>query len=212
MPVATAPTLWVSTSNPTHRVESSLSNEEALAICREMKSNDFAQKISTAPQLSHNMMVWAHILANKQIANEKTQKPAVKLGDFEGIQALFNNATSALKRPKIRLRVDNHPITLYVAGERSKYAGSIMVNSGSREDNVWYGSISTDGVFHPSKNCFEALTEMLQKFAEEPVAVAREYGQSTGQCCFCGLTLTDDRSVKVGYGPICSSNWGLPWG
>ena len=40
-------------------------------------------------------------------------------------------------------------------------------------------------------------------------------GHLTTYCCFCGRHLTDDgenRSVEVGYGPVCGPKNGLPWG
>lgn len=40
-------------------------------------------------------------------------------------------------------------------------------------------------------------------------------GWTTHHCCFCGIELTDEgenRSVEVGYGPVCAENNGLPWG
>lgn len=30
------------------------------------------------------------------------------------------------------------------------------------------------------------------------------------RCSFCGLALTDEGSVEVGYGPVCAKRWGLP--
>jgi hypothetical protein len=44
--------------------------------------------------------------------------------------------------------------------------------------------------------------------AEEAAA----FGRATGCCVFCARELTDDRSVEVGYGPVCAANNELPWG
>ena len=44
--------------------------------------------------------------------------------------------------------------------------------------------------------------------AEQAAAI----GHLTHHCCFCSLELTDGRSIDVGYGPVCASNNGLPWG
>jgi Family of unknown function (DUF6011) len=44
--------------------------------------------------------------------------------------------------------------------------------------------------------------------AEEAAA----FGKDTGHCCACARTLTDDRSVSVGYGPVCAAKYGWPWG
>ena len=41
---------------------------------------------------------------------------------------------------------------------------------------------------------------------------ASEFGHAHGHCVFCALELTDERSVAVGYGQVCASKRGLPWG
>jgi hypothetical protein len=41
---------------------------------------------------------------------------------------------------------------------------------------------------------------------------AAEYGKLTGHCIACCRALTDDRSVTVGYGPVCANRYGWPWG
>jgi len=44
---------------------------------------------------------------------------------------------------------------------------------------------------------------------------AASFGHEFHACVFCATPLTDDgdnRSVVVGYGPICAKRYGLPWG
>ena len=41
---------------------------------------------------------------------------------------------------------------------------------------------------------------------------AKRFGDLYGQCVFCGLKLTDERSITAGYGPKCAENRSLPWG
>lgn len=41
---------------------------------------------------------------------------------------------------------------------------------------------------------------------------ASNHGHTYGQCVFCFLELTDERSVDVGYGQICAGKHNLPWG
>lgn len=43
-------------------------------------------------------------------------------------------------------------------------------------------------------------------------AEAKAFGVATSKCVFCALALTDGRSTEVGYGPVCATNNGLPWG
>ncbi len=41
---------------------------------------------------------------------------------------------------------------------------------------------------------------------------AAAFGKITGTCIACALTLTDERSLDVGYGPVCAKRWDWPWG
>jgi len=41
---------------------------------------------------------------------------------------------------------------------------------------------------------------------------AAKFGRLWGSCVFCSRMLTDERSVAVGYGPVCAEHNGLPWG
>jgi hypothetical protein len=142
-------------------------------------------------------------------------RETVELGSLEGINALFNRASAALKRPAIVLEADNTPIRLSVAGPDARVPGSINVTSnGSFEDRTWFGRILADGRFEVSPRVTPpaSLIATLKRFASEPALVAAEYGRKTGSCCFCARELTDGRSVSVGYGPVCAERYGLPWG
>jgi len=55
---------------------------------------------------------------------------------------------------------------------------------------------------------FHVMHELAFNFEQK----AREHGKTTGNCCFCGIELTDPRSLAAGYGPICAGNYNLPWG
>ena len=52
------------------------------------------------------------------------------------------------------------------------------------------------------------LSELTKVTAEQAAA----FGHLTGNCVFCDRELTDERSISVGYGPVCAKNHGLPWG
>lgn len=44
------------------------------------------------------------------------------------------------------------------------------------------------------------------------VEEAAAFGQLYGICMYCWSELTDERSIEVGYGPVCADKRGLPWG
>ena len=41
---------------------------------------------------------------------------------------------------------------------------------------------------------------------------AADLGKKYGFCMYCGHLLTTDESLTAGYGPVCASSYGLPWG
>ncbi len=55
------------------------------------------------------------------------------------------------------------------------------------------------------------LITLLDEFCENPKKVAILHGQLTGNCCFCSLVLSDPKSLKLGYGPICAGHYRLPY-
>lgn len=126
---------------------------------------------------------------------------------------MFDEAAKAIKYPKLKnLHVEGRVLTLYRTGEKSKYPGSISVNTA---EGVWLGNITRQGTFWNARGCPDWVTGILQQLADNPEAIASLHGKQTGKCCFCSRLLTDDRkgySVDVGYGPWCARRFGLKWG
>ena len=74
------------------------------------------------------------------------------------------------------------------------------------------GKVTTNGNFAFTPGCSERVINYIKNFSNDPVGIAAAYGRRTGNCCFCARRLTDERSVTVGYGPICANKFNLPWG
>lgn len=92
-------------------------------------------------------------------------------------------------------------------------AGAINVTDGRPYGaSTWYGRITTEGRFEMSGNCDDFVREEIEEMADDPVEACGTFGRTSGNCCFCAQTLTDERSKSVGYGPICAGKFGLPWG
>jgi len=143
-------------------------------------------------------------------------KPAVSVGSFSGVIALFNAAKAHLKYPKITLVCEGKKIILSVAGSGSKTPGSVNVaGEGQYPNRVWYGRVSPEGAWVPSNSgaaIQTALTSLLKEFGENPAGVAKAHGKLTGNCCFCNKVLgkgEDKRSIGVGFGPVCAEHYGL---
>jgi len=190
--------------------------------------------IKKRKKLRGDQVIWGHILVVEYEAKEEAKKnpqpqaPKHIVGDMKKIIEMFEQAKQHLKYPKIRLTIGDSQIRLSMAGEKSKYPGAIQVVREIEQEvygnqyrravdkrHDWLGRINTDGTFTPDRNLhpefLPQLIEFLKKFAKDPLAVAREYGLLTGNCCFCNKTLTATKSTDVGYGPICAKHYGLVW-
>lgn len=138
--------------------------------------------------------------------------PAATHLNVQGIRDLFAKATGKLKKPAIVLQAGATLIRLYVAGQASKYPGSVVIVA--KHSKRYIGRIALSGDYLPSPAYYEQapVLDVLKALSADPVAVASAHGKATGACCFCNTGLTDPKSLGVGYGPICAANYGLPWG
>jgi len=162
-------------------------------------------------RLSDKQFQWVHTLV------EKATAPAPKAAatvNVQAIQSLFDQAGKTLRRVKVKLQtVDGQPVVLTRAGHLSKYAGQILITDGGPfGSNLFFGRIDTDGGFFPTPKASDDVLAVVQDFALDPAGVAGKYGRLTGGCSFCNHGLKDDRSLSVGYGPVCAKNFGLAWG
>ena len=146
-------------------------------------------------------------------AAKQDDRPASEDG-FAGILALFAGAAARLKFPKVTFVALPGIGTLKLQRAASgRNAGGINLTDGRPfGENRFFGAITPTGEFRPGRDVPEALREFLARLASDPATVAGEYGKGSGNCCFCCKDLTDNRSVTVGYGPICAGHYGLPWG
>jgi len=142
------------------------------------------------------------------------RKDSTESVSVDGIMALFDATFGKIKYPKIRLKTEaGKKLALSRAGNRSKYAGQIMLtDGGSFGENVYYGRIDEGGKVFPARAMSDDVMETIRNLSADAVKVAGAHGHDTGQCCFCTRHLSDERSVTVGYGPTCAGNFGLPWG
>ncbi len=113
-----------------------------------------------------------------------------------------------LKFPKCRfLAPGGGELMLSIAGDKSRVPGSLQV----KVDGLWMGRIETDGTVYGANLVHRPeILATLSAIAADPAKAAKEYGALVGRCSFCDLTLTDEGSVEVGYGPVCAKKWGLP--
>lgn len=179
---------------------------------QELSASSFAKSLVRQYEergLSQNQTTWLHILADELIDPQPSQTlPEVNLPAIAG---LFAQALDAgAKRVVIRaLDRNKQQITLRL----NKRRRINITGEGPYDTRPFYGSLGVDrGDFRPGAQFNEDVVQALAALEANPAGIASEYGRLTGNCCFCGLELSDARSVTVGYGPICADKFGLPWG
>lgn len=130
--------------------------------------------------------------------------PTLDANGLKRVVEMLDLARQTLKSPTIRLAEGDVKLSLTLAGENSRNPGCIYVKG-----SEYLGKITPEGRFFSVKGSLPKVEALLQAFATQPDEYAAKYGQMTGRCCFCGLRLSDERSTKAGYGPVCAKNFGL---
>ena len=163
-------------------------------------------------RVSEKQLYWVNVLIQR--ANGAKPMASTELVSVVEIKNLFAKASKSLKRMKIRLKTTfNQNVVFTIAGERSKYAGQVMITDGGPFGaNIYFGKIDMEGNLLKTGRCDDNVLELIKEFANDPAETAGKYGRLTGNCCFCMRGLDDERSVSVGYGPVCAGHYGLPWG
>jgi hypothetical protein len=171
------------------------------------------QNFTRYGNLSDKQMNWVTTLTQRALAPKPVPVALVTV-NFQPIQDLFDKAAQKLKRIKVKLQTaDGQPVVISRAGPMSKYTGQILITDGGPfGDNKFFGRIDTTGEFFATRSATPAVAELIKQFSEDPAASAAQYGKLTGGCSFCKHGLTDNRSLAVGYGPVCAKNFGLVWG
>ena len=142
-------------------------------------------------------------LSEKQLAAVRKSMPrSAPRMDLTALREKFDNAhANGRKRPKLR-------IGKYVfsrAPDHGRNSGSIYFTEGE----TYLGKISVNGKFQSSGECTPEDTEALRRISLNPLDAAIAYGRETGTCSCCGRELTNAKSIELGIGPVCLTNWGL---
>jgi len=163
--------------------------------------------------LSSKQLTWVDTLTQR--ATQPAAAPVEQIQvNFQKIQDLFDLAAKKLRRVKVKLQTaQGQPVAFARAGANSKYSGQILITDGGPfGNNKFFGRVDVTGEFFATRSATQEVCDLVKEFADDPSATAGRYGRLTGGCSFCNHGLKDNRSVQVGYGPVCARNFGLVWG
>jgi hypothetical protein len=155
------------------------------------------------------------VTAAKAINPAWTPDPVIKI-DVSKIVSMFENARKHLKFPKVTLLMDVNNLKSGVRFSFDRKGRNLLWANESVSYGVTYASINLDtGVVDMRRHGLNHKTEFLalvEEFSKAPIKMAILHGKLTGNCCFCSLPLTDERSLQCGYGDTCARHYRLPWG
>jgi hypothetical protein len=141
--------------------------------------------------------------------------PVIKL-DVTKIVAMFESARKHLKFPKVTLLMNESDLKSGVRFSFDRKGRNLLWVNDQHSYGVTYASINLDtGVVDLRRYGQKVKTEfmkLLENFSKKPIEMAILHGKLTGNCCFCSLPLTDERSLQCGYGDTCARHYRLPWG
>jgi hypothetical protein len=106
---------------------------------------------------------------------------------------------------------------LYVVGPEGDWSSFWLIRTGRTSGNQYAMRLIAAPVAGEklSWDYVKGGMAMVRNGRPATAAEAAGLGWATHHCCFCNLELTDEgdnRSVAVGYGPVCAKKNGLPWG
>ena len=131
--------------------------------------------------------------------------PAAPVVDLTALVAFLTGARNrGLKSPRVRFAAPGSgELLLSLAPQAGRNPGAVYV----KLNGEYIGKVAADGT---ASGLSDAIVKTLAAIGTDPARAAEFHGATTGRCSFCGLTLTDEGSTEVGYGPICADRYGLP--
>lgn len=193
----------------------------------EMPRNNFKRslvdRVINGRGVTDKQRPWLHLFAVEAVADDTEDAG----GEFARIIEMMDAAAENKKYPKFLLPELNLRLQRTASGREP---GSVLVLSHQKRnrDRALFARIHRGGnltkiagrtsKYGPHKTDskhatrWDEIVAVLRAICDDPEGFAAAHGHENGTCMFCGAELTDERSVTVGYGPVCADNHNLQWG
>ena len=140
---------------------------------------------------------------------------------FDKVVALFKTAEKDRDFVRVVLPLHKSPKTqLVLQLAKTTLMGfwqiEINIKAYGSGDFIYYGVIDEEAVLRPSSALRQTdrdekryVWQLLCRLRDNPSAVLSTLGKETGVCCYCNRELTDEKSVRAGFGPRCAKRFNL---
>lgn len=191
---------------------SELSGNTVAEYLRNNFTSDFVRSMLSARERfgrwTERQAMWCHKLVIDMMESNQSKQAESITTNMSGIS--FPQLLSFLSRPvklkRIKLTFQHNDGEVGIKKASTDEKGFWIT-----KDGKLVGQLKRDGQL-VDKGISPDVACLLDELEANPESVAAEHGKKTGCCCFCSLPLTDERSTKAGYGPICAGHYGLKWG
>lgn len=195
---------------------------------KEKYGDDFLNFCMALPPLPFKYGDVSQVFSELDKATDKLDNPIIRFLStdaerFITLQTVNDNdninieAYKDLGHDNFRRTDEKHKFSLTFYTEKQygsvilRDTDSIILKDVSKGKKI--ARIYRDGTFLPFDDALltKPVISLFLKFAQNPSMMTINYGFETGECSYCGRELTDQTSLKVGYGFKCARNYGLPY-
>lgn len=155
-------------------------------------ARDLVKTSRTERGLTQEQLNWAHVLVVRRL-------PLLPIAE------LFAQARRHLQSPRIHLRSPGGKRVDLLESRSGRGRICVLV------DGAWAGDILPTGEYDTAR-FDQRVFDYLKGVAQDPAGAIGAAGRLEGRCSFCSRPLRDERSTRVGYGPVCAERFGLAWG
>jgi len=167
-------------------------------------------------QAAHMLLQWRDLKNEVAVTVPEHSRSdhQVKI-DCTPLLEMFDKARQHKQNPKLvyYYTSDNlHKLVFYIMHHRDPGSIGVIQDNGIVGQGKRMAIINPKGLLRwepwASIEMRKIIKDLVTENPEQKFAIN---GKEHRFCCFCSLELTNPESIARGYGPICATNWGLPW-
>lgn len=167
-------------------------------------------------QAGYALLYWRDLKNESQVCEPEHSRSdhQVKI-DCTPLLDLFAKASKHKQNPKLVYyyeKTNFRKLVFYIMHHKNPGSIGIINDTGIVGEGKRLAIISPGGLLRWEPSCSIEMRKLVKELvSDDPQGKFAVNGREHRFCCYCSLELTNQESIAKGYGPICASNWGLPW-